>query len=71
MGCESTKDINEVLVPEKLAANLLGMEYFPDQSQINALLTRTDEESIKQLENIHMSYSVNSAFPLLLAKTLS
>ncbi len=53
MGCESTKDINEVLSPEKLAANLLGMEHFPDQSQINALLTRTDEESIKQLENIH------------------
>ena len=53
MGCESTKDINEVLGPEKLSANLLDMEQFPDQSQINALLTRTDKESIKQLENVH------------------
>lgn len=26
MGCESTKDINEVLGPEILAANMLGME---------------------------------------------
>jgi hypothetical protein len=53
MGCEYTKDINEVLGPEKLSANLLGMEQFPDQSQINILLNRTDDESIKQLENIH------------------
>jgi hypothetical protein len=53
MGCEYTKDINEVLGPEKLSANLLCMGHFPDQSQINALLTRTDEESIKQLKNIH------------------
>jgi len=53
MGCESTKDINEVLGSEKLAANLLGMERFPDQSQINTLLTRTGEENIKQLQSIH------------------
>ncbi|MDI6705265.1 MAG: transposase [Firmicutes bacterium] len=65
MGCEYTKDINEVLGPEKLAANLLGMEHFPDQSQINTLLTRTDDENIKQLENIHnelfSKYSLSTA----------
>jgi len=53
MGCQSTKDINEVLGPETLAANMLSMDRFPDQSQINALLTRTDEESITQLRDIH------------------
>ncbi len=65
MGCESTKDINEVLGPDKLAANLLGMEHFPDQSQINTLLTRTGEENIKQLENIQnelfSKYSLSTA----------
>ena len=53
MGCESTKDINEVLGPESLAANMLSMEQFPDQSQINRLLTRTDKESVLQLRDIH------------------
>ena len=46
MGCESTKDINEVLRPEILAANMLGMEHFPDQSQINTVLNRVDKDSI-------------------------
>jgi hypothetical protein len=61
MGCESTKDINEVLVPETLAANMLGMDRFPDQSQINAFLKRMDSDSITQLKDIHhqlfMEYS--------------
>jgi len=65
MGCESTKDINEVLGPEILAANMLDMEQFPDQSQINTLLTRTGEENVVQLEQIHhelfMKHSLSTA----------
>lgn len=53
VGCESTNDINERLHPERLAANILEMERFPDQSQINRLLHAMDEESIKQLRQIH------------------
>jgi hypothetical protein len=53
VGCESTNDINERLHPEKVAANILGMERFPDQSQINRLLHAMDEESTKQLRQIH------------------
>jgi len=53
MGCEYTKNINRVLGPDKLAVNLLGMEHFHDQSQINIVLIHTDEKNIKQHENIH------------------
>lgn len=53
VGCESTNDINERLHPEKVAANILGMERFPDQSQINRFLQAMDEESVKQLGQIH------------------
>ncbi len=71
MGCEYTKDINEILGPESLAANMLSMERFPDQSQINRLLTRTDEGSITQLRDIHNqlftenSHSVHSSEPVV------
>ncbi|HPL99006.1 MAG TPA: transposase [Bacillota bacterium] len=53
MGCESTKDINPVLSSEVLAANMLGMEHFPDQSQINVVLNRMDQDSVNQLQEIH------------------
>ncbi|KXG73926.1 transposase [Thermotalea metallivorans] len=53
VGCESTNDINEKLHPEKVAANILGMERFPDQSQINRFLQAMDEKSIHQLQQIH------------------
>ena len=59
MGCESTKDINEVLSPEILAANMLGMDHFPDQSQINIMLKRMDKESVEQLQNIHHELFMN------------
>ena len=59
MGCESTKDINEVLGPEILAANMLGMEHFPDQSQINTVLNRMDKDSVDQLQNIHHQLFMN------------
>lgn len=53
IGCETTKDINEKLGVEKLAANMFDMDAIPDQSQINLLLTRMDSDSISQLQNIH------------------
>ena len=53
IGCETTKDINERLGVEKLAANMFDMDSIPDQSQINLLLTRMDSESISQLQDIH------------------
>ncbi len=53
MGCESTKDINPVLGPESLAANMLDMDHFPDQSQINLVLNRMDQTSVEQLQDIH------------------
>lgn len=59
MGCESTKDINEVLGPEILAANMLGMEQFPDQSQINLLLNRMDKDNAEQLQGIHHQLFMN------------
>ncbi|URZ03332.1 transposase [Clostridium felsineum] len=67
IGCETTKDINEKLAIDKLAANMFDMDSFPDQSQINQVLTRFDSESISQFRNIHHdlfmehSKSVNSS----------
>ena len=40
------KDINEKLGTEKLSANLFGIEGVPEQSQINKVLNRMDENSI-------------------------
>lgn len=55
MGCESTKDINEKLSGEKLSAHMLEMERFPDQSQINILLNRMDDNAVIQLRDIHQN----------------
>lgn len=65
MGCESTKDINSVLGSESLAANMLGMEHFPDQSQINRMLNRMDKSSVDQLKNIHHQLFRNHSHSLL------
>ncbi|SPF49511.1 conserved hypothetical protein [Candidatus Desulfosporosinus infrequens] len=53
VGCRYTSDINEKLVPDTVAANILDMARFPDQSQINELIRRVDSEGIKQLKNVH------------------
>ena len=47
------KDINEKLGTEKLSANLFGIEGVPEQSQINKVLNRMDENSIAQIDDIH------------------
>jgi len=52
-GCSYTNDINEKLVPDTIAAKLLGMDRFPDQSQINRFLSKFDETNVEQLESIH------------------
>jgi len=72
MGCDYTKDINEVLGPENLAANMLSMERFPDQLQISRLLIRTDEENIFQVRDIpdqlftEHSHSIHSPGPVVI-----
>ena len=53
IGCETTKDINEKLGVERLALNMFGLDTVPDQSQINELIRRFDQDSINQLQSIH------------------
>jgi hypothetical protein len=54
VGCEYTKDINNKLVCDKGSAKILGMERFPDQSQINILLKRFNNENINELKQTHI-----------------
>ncbi len=49
LGCAHTKAINETLGEEVAAANYLGMQRFPDQSQINRYLTRFTEANVTEL----------------------
>ena len=64
MGCNYTNDINKKLVPDIAAAELLGMDKFPDQSQINRFLSRFDEANIDQLEFIHHNLFTENALAL-------
>ncbi|MDI6735624.1 MAG: transposase [bacterium] len=50
VGCNHIKEINHKLVPYSTVANLLGMERFPDQSQINRLLRRIGLKDVLDLE---------------------
>ncbi len=61
MGCGYTKAINETLEPERAAASYLGLERFPDQSQINRYLTRFSEENVKQLGDIQLEMLVRQS----------
>jgi hypothetical protein len=56
VGCQYGKDINSRLVPDRVAASLLGLERFPDQSQCNILLRRLDAANISQLEAVHAEH---------------
>lgn len=60
-GCRYTSEINEKLIPDKVAANILGLERFPDQSQINELLRRMTEENVKELKEMHNKLFQNTA----------
>jgi hypothetical protein len=64
IGCQYNADINARLVPDTIAANLLGMARFPDQSQCNLVLRRFDATNIDQLECIHAEHLARFAcFP--------
>lgn len=54
MGCGHTKAINETLEPERAAASYLGLERFPDQSQVNRYLTRFSQENVEQLGEVQL-----------------
>lgn len=56
IGCRYNKDINFRLVPDEVAASLLGMARFPDQSQTNVLLRRMDETNLGELEAVHAEH---------------
>ncbi|WP_425519795.1 transposase [Tissierella simiarum] len=56
--------MNEKLVPDTTAAKLLGMNKFPDQSQVNRFLNRFDETNIDQLEFIHHTLFMENSLSL-------
>jgi hypothetical protein len=54
VGCDHTVQINSSLGPdERASAALFGLERFPDQSQINRLLTRATPEQVAQARDLH------------------
>ncbi len=53
MGCAHTKAINETLGEDVAAANYLGRERWPDQSQINRYLTRFTAANVDELAEVH------------------
>jgi hypothetical protein len=61
MGCGHTKAINETLEKERAAASYLGLERFPDQSQINRYLTRFSEDNVAQLGQIQVELLVRQS----------
>lgn len=61
VGCRYTSDINDKLVPDTVAANMFDMERFPDQSQINALIRRIDNQGVKQLKSVHHQMFMENA----------
>lgn len=63
-GCNYTNDINEKLVPDTIAAKLLGMNRFPDQSQINRFLRKFDETNVDQLKSIHHALFMENSLAL-------
>jgi len=53
-GCDHTVEINDKLGGhEKALAHLCGLKRFPDQSQINRLLQKTEEEQVEQWRSAH------------------
>lgn len=52
VGCRWTKDINHLLRPYPVAAQLLGMERFPDQASISRFLHQLGSQQRLQLELI-------------------
>src|SRR5262245_48926462 len=61
MGCRHTRAINETLQPERAAASYLGLERFPEQSQIKGYLTRFSEENVQQLGHVQLEILVRQS----------
>lgn len=56
VGCHHTSQINDQLGKhERALAKVFGLESFPDQSQINRLLTATTAQQVEELREIHLS----------------
>jgi len=53
LGCAHTKAINDTLGEEEAAANYLGKERWPDQSQINRYLTRFTTANVDERGAVH------------------
>lgn len=68
VGCEYTVEINDKLVPDTVAANMLNMDRFPDQSQINHLIRRIDSRGNEQLKEAHHQAFMQNAKCLSTAK---
>ena len=55
VGCDHTSQINSSLGPdERAAAAVFGLERFPDQSQVNRLLTSSTPDHIAQMRALHL-----------------
>jgi hypothetical protein len=67
--CGYTKDINSKLVPDEATAEILGMKRFPDQSQINILLRRFDENNIIELKQMHENIFKNNSLSFYMNET--
>jgi len=50
VGCDSIKDINHKLRPYPAAARLLGLERFPDQSQVHRLFHQLEPRHASEIE---------------------
>lgn len=55
VGCDHTSQINTKLGPDERAlAALFGLDRFPDQSQINRLLTSATSHHVAQMRALHL-----------------
>lgn len=61
VGCRYTSDINQKLVPDTVAANMLDLDRFPDQSQINDLIRAVDSKGVEQLKSAHHQMFMQNA----------
>ena len=59
VGCRYTSDINDILVPDVVAAGMFEIDRFPDQSQINEVLRRMTFENVEELRQVHQTLFQN------------
>lgn len=55
VGCDHTVEINDRLGEHEMAlAGAVGLKRFPDQSQVNRLLTATQADQVDQMRHAHL-----------------